>query len=158
MDAPHTGAMGVVVVVVVMGVEAITVALVHTAMGVVHTRQEVMDMDQLLLGTGMVHRLGEVLLVMVQDMVLLVMVQDMVLVTVRPCMGMVLVTTRCMVLVHMVMLVLVLVAMAQVGMVLVVLVGPALVAAVIMVVLVGAGDKGDITRMGSNGFLGVLPI
>lgn len=143
MDGPHTGA-------VALGVEAITVVLVHMDTEVDHTRQEAMDMDRLL-GMGMVHPVVEVVMGMVR--VPVVMARDMVLVMVGPCTGMVRDITQCMVLVvHMVMLVPV--DMALVHMVLVV---PVLVAAVIMV-LVGAGDKGDTIRMGSNGIFVIFLI
>jgi hypothetical protein len=132
VDAPHTAA-------VALGVEAITAGLVHMAMGVDHTHQEVMDTDQLL-GMAMVeHLVVEVVMGMAQ--VLLVMALAMV----GPCMGMVQDTMRCTVqVVHMVMLVRV-----NITLVAMVVVVPVLVAAVIMV-LAGAGDKGDTIHMESN--------
>jgi hypothetical protein len=136
VDAPHTAA-------VALGVEAITAGLVHMAMGVDHTHQEVMDTDQLL-GMAMVeHLVVEVVMGMAQ--VLLVMALAMVLAMVGPCMGMVQDTMRCTVqVVHMVMLVRV-----NITLVAMVVVVPVLVAAVIMV-LAGAGDKGDTIHMESN--------
>jgi hypothetical protein len=134
--APRTGA-------VVLGVEAITVLLVHMAMGVDHTSLEVMDMDQLQGMAMVVHPVVEVVTGMAPAQ--LVMAQDMVLAMVGPCMGMVQDTMQCTVLVvDMVMLVPV-----DITLVVMVVVVPVLVAAVIMV-LAGAGDKGDTIHMESN--------